>query len=239
MNTQQWPLLFLSQVGRTYKQADTDLPILKGINLAIWPGELVALVAPSGEGKSTLLHCAALLEKPDFGEVYIGSQPTVNLTDVERTAVRRTNIGFIYQFHHLLNDLTALENVMLPQLIFGLSRDEAYKRAFEVLSFLGLHHRLNHRPSELSGGEQQRVAIGRAIANRPSLILGDEATGNLDAKTAENVFALLIYLTKTLQFGALIATHNEALAAQADRRVFLREGFLYEDRHEVRDMHCE
>jgi len=230
VNQQQWPLLFLSQVGRTYKQADTNLHILKGVNLAVWPGELVALVAPSGEGKSTLLHCAALLEKPDSGEVYIATQPTVGLSDVERTAIRRTKIGFIYQFHHLLNDLSALENVMLPQLIFGLSEEEAHKRALEILSFLGLSHRLSHRPSELSGGEQQRVAIARAIANRPGLILGDEATGNLDTKTAENVFSLLVYLTKTLQFAALIATHNENLAAQADRRVFLREGLLVEER---------
>ena len=174
------PALFFSGVERRYPQREGALEILRGTDLAIWPGELVALVAPSGAGKSTLLHLAGLLERPDGGEVYIGGQPTAAMSDGERTRLRREEMGFVYQFHHLLPEFSALENVVLPQLIRGRGRKEAEARAAELLSFLGLKERLPHRPAELSGGEQQRVAIARAVANGPRLLLADEPTGNLD-----------------------------------------------------------
>ena len=167
------PALFFARVERRYPQAEGALEILRGADLAIWPGELVALVAPSGAGKSTLLHLAGLLERPDGGEVYIGVRPTAAMPDAERTRLRREEMGFVYQFHHLLPEFSALENVVMPQLIRGLGRAEAKARATELLSFLGLKERLPHRPAELSGGEQQRVAIARAVANGPRLLLAD------------------------------------------------------------------
>src|SRR5271157_947901 len=174
------PIVFLHQITRRFRQGDATLDILKGAELAIWAGQSVALVAPSGAGKSTLLHIAGLLEHPDAGEVYIDSVATSQLGDMQRTRTRRTDIGFIYQFHHLLPEFSALENVVLPQMIRGLARKEAIKRAAELLSYLGLKDRLTHRPGELSGGEQQRVAIARAVANAPRILLADEPTGNLD-----------------------------------------------------------
>ncbi len=218
------PALFLSKVERRYPQSGAPLEVLKAADLAIWPGELVALVAPSGTGKSTLLHLAGLLEHPDGGEVYIGGVATAKLKDSERTRLRRTDIGFVYQFHHLLPEFSAIENVVMPQLIRGLDKGEAEKRAIDLLSFLGLGERLRHRPGELSGGEQQRVAIARAVANAPRLLLADEPTGNLDPGTSHHVFRILLSLVRASGLAALIATHNMELAAQMDRRVTIRDG---------------
>ncbi|WP_336486318.1 ABC transporter ATP-binding protein [Methylobacterium nigriterrae] len=220
------PALFFARVERRYRQAEGALEILKGADLAIWPGELVALVAPSGAGKSTLLHVAGLLERPDGGEVYIGGQPTAAMSDGERTRLRREEMGFVYQFHHLLPEFSAQENVVMPQLIRGLSRAEAKSRAAELLTFLGLKDRLVHRPAELSGGEQQRVAIARAVANGPRLLLADEPTGNLDPHTAGHVFSILMALVRASGLAALIATHNLDLAARMDRRVTIRDGLI-------------
>jgi len=218
------PALFLSQVDRSYPQTGGSLDILKKADFAIWPGELVALVAPSGTGKSTLLHVAGLLEHPDAGEVFIGGVATAKLDDSARTRLRRTEIGFVYQFHHLLPEFSALENVVMPQLIRGLGKTEAAKRASDLLDFLGLGARLKHRPGELSGGEQQRVAIARAVANAPRLLLADEPTGNLDPVTSSHVFRTLTSLVRASGLAALIATHNLDLAAQMDRRVTIKGG---------------
>ncbi|GGC56242.1 lipoprotein-releasing system ATP-binding protein LolD [Chelatococcus reniformis] len=220
------PALFLSKIERSYAEGEGALQILRGADLAIWPGEIVGLVAPSGTGKSTLLHVAGLLEKPNGGEVYIGEQPTVGLDDDGRTRLRRTEIGFVYQSHHLLPEFSALENVVIPQMITGLNRQEAAARGSELLGFLGLGQRLTHRPAELSGGEQQRVAIARAVANAPRLLLADEPTGNLDPGTAEHVFTTLLQLVRATGLAALVATHNLTLAAQMDRRVTIRDGLI-------------
>jgi lipoprotein-releasing system ATP-binding protein len=220
------PALFLSKVVRRYPQGEGFLDVLRGADLAIWPGEIVALVAPSGTGKSTLLHVAGLLEKPDGGEVYVGGRPTAQMDDGGRTAVRRQELGFVYQFHHLLPEFSALENVVMPQIIRGLPRKEANERAAQLLSFLGLAKRLEHRPGELSGGEQQRVAIARAVANAPRLLLADEPTGNLDPQTSGHVFQTLVSLVRASRLAALIATHNMELAAKMDRRVTIRDGLV-------------
>lgn len=220
------PALFLSQIERYYPQTDGPLEVLRKADFAIWPGELVALVAPSGTGKSTLLHVAGLLESPDGGEVFVGGVPTSQLDDKGRTRLRRTEIGFVYQFHHLLPEFTALENVVLPQRIRGLGRSEAESRATELLSFLGLGERLDHLPGELSGGEQQRVAIGRAVANAPRVLLADEPTGNLDPHTSLHVFNTLVALSRASGLAALIATHNLDLAARMDRQVTIRDGMV-------------
>ena len=225
---QEAPILFLHGVERHYRQGDATLNVLTSVELAIWPGQSVALVAPSGAGKSTLLHIAGLLEHPDHGEVYIDGRATAALPDHERTRIRRNEIGFIYQSHHLLPEFTALENVLLPQMIRGLSRREANKRAIELLSYLGLGERLTHRPAELSGGEQQRVAIARAVANAPRILLADEPTGNLDVHTADHVFAALTQLVRASRLATIIATHNMELAGRMDRRVTLREGRVVE-----------
>ncbi len=224
MAQKEMPALFLSQVERFYPQSDAPLEVLRKADFALWPGEVVALVAPSGTGKSTLLHVAGLLEKPDAGEVFVGGLATTKLDDAGRTRLRRTEIGFVYQFHHLLPEFTALENVVLPQRIRGLARDVAEERAIELLTFLGLGQRLDHLPGELSGGEQQRVAIGRAVANGPRLLLADEPTGNLDPHTSQHVFGTLMALARASGLAALIATHNLELARQMDRRVTIREG---------------
>jgi lipoprotein-releasing system ATP-binding protein len=220
------PTLFLSKVERRYPQGGGFLEVLRGADLAIWPGEIVALVAPSGTGKSTLLHVAGLLEKPDGGEVFVGSQPTAGMNDQERTRIRREELGFVYQFHHLLPEFSALENVVIPQLIRGLLKVEALDRAGQILTFLGLGKRLDHRPAELSGGEQQRVAIARAVANAPRLLLADEPTGNLDPQTADRVFQTLVSIVRASKLAALIATHNMDLAARMDRRVTIRDGLV-------------
>ncbi len=222
------PILFLHDVERHYRQGDETLHVLNGVELALWPGQSVALVAPSGAGKSTLLHIAGLLEHPDRGEVYIDGRSTAILPDHERTRIRRQEIGFVYQFHRLLPEFTAIENVTLPQMIRGLARGEAKKRAAELLAYLGLGQRLNHRPAEMSGGEQQRVAIARAVANAPRILLADEPTGNLDAHTADHVFAAFEQLIRASGLATIIATHNMDLAARMDRRVTLREGRVVE-----------
>jgi lipoprotein-releasing system ATP-binding protein len=222
------PVLFLQAIERTYRQGDNLLNILRRAELAVWSGQLVALVAPSGAGKSTLLHVAGLLERQDAGEVFVNSKPTSQLSDVERTRIRRVEMGFIYQAHHLLPELSALENVMLPQMIRGLGKRDAAARAAELLSYLGLKERLTHRPAELSGGEQQRVAIARAVANAPRLLLADEPTGNLDLRTADRVFEALTQLVRASGLAAIIATHNMDLAARMDRRVTLQDGQVVE-----------
>ncbi len=222
------PVLFLWKVERRFVDAEQTLNIIKGADLAVWPGQSVALVAPSGTGKSTLLQLAGLLERPDAGEIYISGHPTMALPDKERTAIRRNELGFVYQAHHLLPEFTALENVMLPQMITGLDKDEARTRSVDLLRYLGLGERLTHRPAELSGGEQQRVAIARAVANRPRVLLADEPTGNLDPETSNRVFETLLSLVKVTGLAALIATHNLDLAARMDRRVTIRDGLVVE-----------
>lgn len=222
------PALFLYHVERHFLQGGARLDILKGADLAVWPGQSIALIAPSGSGKSTLLQLAGLLEKPDAGEVYLAGQGTAAMSDEGRTQLRRTDIGFVYQFHHLLPELSAAENVMMPQLIAGLAQKEARQRSSELLNFLGLGERLDHRPAELSGGEQQRVALARAVANAPRVLLADEPTGNLDPKTSDHVFDTLASLVRQTRLAAIIATHNLELAARMDRRVTLRDGKVVE-----------
>ncbi|MGJ0533264.1 ABC transporter ATP-binding protein [Methylocystis sp.] len=217
-------VLELRSIARHYREGEARLDILMDVNLSIYPGETVALLAPSGAGKSTLLHIAGLLERQDGGEVLIANAPTSRMSDAERTRLRRATVGFIYQFHHLLPEFSALENVALPQMINGLSGNEARLRAQQLLDYLRLGPRASHRPSELSGGEQQRVAIARAVANAPHLLLADEPTGNLDPRTAEHVFGTLLALARSTGLAALIATHNLELARQMDRRVTLRDG---------------
>ena len=218
------PTLELKSVVRTYRSDGGDLPVLRGVDMVLRAGEIVALVAPSGAGKSTLLHLAGLLEKPDGGQVLIGGRDCGALDDPGRTAIRRDSIGFVYQFHHLLGEFTALENVMLPQMIAGVARPAAAARARTLLDSFGLADRVSHLPGKLSGGEQQRVAIARALANAPRLLLADEPTGNLDVGTAGVVFGELMAVVRTHGVAALIATHNPDLAARMDRTVTLRDG---------------
>jgi lipoprotein-releasing system ATP-binding protein len=222
------PVVFLHDIKRQYVQGAATLTILDNANLAMWAGQSVALVAPSGSGKSTLLHIAGLLEHPDEGEVYMSGQATSTLSDAERTQIRRTEVGFVYQSHRLLPEFSALENVMLPQMIRGLKRKKTVARATEILAYLGLGDRITHRPAELSGGEQQRVAIARAVANAPRVLFADEPTGNLDPHTADHVFNALMQLVKATDVAMLIATHNMALAGRMDRRVSLENGRIIE-----------
>jgi lipoprotein-releasing system ATP-binding protein len=222
------PVIYLHEIKRQYRQGEATLTILDGVKLALWAGQSVALVAPSGSGKSTLLHIAGLLETPDDGEVYVAGAPTSQLSDIDRTQIRRSDIGFVYQSHRLLPEFSALENVMLPQMIRGLKRSETVKRSTEILAYLGLGDRVTHRPAELSGGEQQRVAIARAVANAPRALLADEPTGNLDPHTANHVFNALMQLVKATRVAMLIATHNMDLAARMDRRVSLVDGQVVE-----------
>ncbi len=222
------PAIYLYRIERHYLQGDDRLDILKGADLAAWPGQSVALIAPSGAGKSTLLHIAGLLEHQNAGEVFINAKATSGLSDAARTRLRRTEIGFVYQFHHLLPEFSALENVMLPQMVRGLNKRAAEQRSRELLGYLGLKDRVGHRPGELSGGEQQRVAIARAVANAPRVLLADEPTGNLDPRTSERVFAALTQLVRACGLAAIIATHNMDLAARMDRRVTLRDGRVVE-----------
>jgi lipoprotein-releasing system ATP-binding protein len=218
------PVIELKSVERHYVQGTRKLTILSGADFALRRGEMVALVAPSGAGKSTLLHTAGLLERPDAGDVILDGRACGRLSDDERTAIRRNDVGFVYQFHHLLPEFSALENIMMPQLIKGLSRAEAAIRAEQLLDYMQIGKRAHHRPSELSGGEQQRVAIARAVANAPLVLLADEPTGNLDPVTASYVFEALSALVKQSGLAALIATHNHELAGRMDRRVTLSEG---------------
>jgi lipoprotein-releasing system ATP-binding protein len=214
----------MAAVERRYRTEAGELPVLLGADLTITAGEIVALVAPSGTGKSTLLHLAGLLEKPDGGEVLIAGKAAGSLSDEARTTIRRTTIGFVYQFHHLLPEFTAAENIILPQLAAGKTRTEATERAKDLLGIFGLQARLDHRPGKLSGGEQQRVAIARALANQPRLLLADEPTGNLDVATSDRVFAELLEQVRGQGLAALIATHNPDLARRMDRVVTLRDG---------------
>ncbi|MSP01786.1 MAG: ABC transporter ATP-binding protein [Acetobacteraceae bacterium] len=221
--------LVLRDVYRTYRGEAADVRVLRGVDLTLRAGEIVALVAPSGVGKSTLLHIAGLLDRPDQGAVLVDGKDAGNLPDAARTAVRRDTIGFVYQFHHLLGEFTALENVALPQMIAGRQRREAERRAIELLGAFGLGTRLRYLPGKLSGGEQQRVAIARAMANRPRILLADEPTGNLDVETAETVFAELVARVRDVGVAALIATHNPELAARMDRTVRIRDGRIVEE----------
>lgn len=221
-------ILKLDGLSRTFKQGEREISVLNGASAAIYPGESVALVGPSGAGKSTLLHIAGLLETPTAGSVIMGGRDCSKLGDDERTRIRRSDVGFIYQFHQLLPEFSALENVVLPQMILGTPRKAANARATELLTTLGLGHRLDHRPAQLSGGEQQRTAICRALANKPKLILADEPTGNLDPKTSELVFHELIGLFKSEGVAALIATHNLELASRMDRVLRMENGQLVE-----------
>ncbi|WP_181702786.1 ABC transporter ATP-binding protein [Chthonobacter albigriseus] len=222
------PVLRLSKVMKSYKEGEGELPILTGAEFDLYQGEVVALVAPSGAGKSTLLHIAGLLEKPDSGDVILGGRACGGLDDRARTAIRRTDIGFVYQFHHLLPEFTAIENLVVPQMIAGLNRKDAIERGMQLLSYMKLEPRAEHLPSELSGGERQRVAIARAVANAPRVLLADEPTGNLDPHTANYVFDALAALVRATGLSAVIATHNHDLAARMDRRITLEEGLVVE-----------
>ncbi|HAD87934.1 MAG TPA: ABC transporter [Rhodospirillaceae bacterium] len=221
------PSLALRGVRRTFRQGRSELEILKGIDLTVRPGEVVALVGPSGAGKSTMLHIAGLLESPDSGTIEICGQDCSSMGDEQRTLMRRYNLGFVYQHHHLLPEFSALENVIVPQIIAGIPHKDAKDRAREILSWMGLSDRLTHRPARLSGGEQQRVAIARALSTAPKVMLADEPTGNLDPHTAEEVFTILLRLARGAGLAALIATHNPALAARMDRTLRLTDGFLF------------
>ncbi len=223
------PVLALEKIGKSYRRGRAEVVhVLRGATLVVPAGQLCALVAPSGAGKSTLLHIAGLLDAPDAGTVRIAGQDMTLLSDAERTVARRKKLGFVYQFHHLLPEFTALENVVLPQLFNGIALREARARAETLLTQVGLAERLQHRPAELSGGEQQRVALCRALANAPALLLADEPTGNLDPATAEQVIAVLIRLVRETGLATVIATHNIELARRMDRVVRLSNGRIVE-----------
>ncbi|MGB7654650.1 MAG: ABC transporter ATP-binding protein [Novosphingobium sp.] len=220
------PVISLTGLTRSFQQGGETIEVLRGVNLAVAPGEIVALLGPSGSGKSTLLQAVGLLEGGFGGKIEIAGCDASHLSGDDRTTLRREAVGFVYQFHHLLPDFSALENVVLPQLLLGTSRPDANARASELLGALGLSERLTHRPSQLSGGEQQRVAVARALANKPVLVLADEPTGNLDEHTADKVLGEFLHLVRTAGSAALVATHNERLAAKMDRVVRLHEGVL-------------
>jgi lipoprotein-releasing system ATP-binding protein len=220
--------LRLDRVTRIYKQAGRELVVFRDVSLTLKPGEIVALVGQSGAGKSSLLHIAGLLEEPTSGEVFISGQPASHLPERTRTELRREALGFVYQFHHLLPEFSALENVGMPRRIAGDSAQDAAKEAKRLLTLVGLAERLDHRPAQLSGGEQQRVAIARALANSPRVLLADEPTGNLDPRTADGVFDMLIKLVRDEHLSALIATHNYALSDKMDRTLQLEKGALIE-----------
>ncbi|PHS36681.1 MAG: ABC transporter [Robiginitomaculum sp.] len=220
------PILSIRNLHRSFKSGDSVLNVLAGADLDIYPGEMVGLVGPSGSGKSTLLHAAGLLEKPNAGEVYINGKECLSLSDNKRTAIRRNQIGVVYQFHHLLREFTALDNVALPQMIAGKSQSAARKEAERLLGVMGLAERMHHQPSQMSGGEQQRVAIARAIANKPKILLADEPTGNLDPNTSGNVFQSLFDMTRLEGVSALVATHNMNLVPYMDRVLTVKDGVV-------------
>ncbi len=222
------PALQLATVVKTFRQGGRELPILQGVELTLRPGEMVALLGPSGSGKSTLLQICGLLDRPDGGVIRLAGEEAQHLGDGERTRLRREHIGFVYQYHHLLPEFSALENLVVPQMIAGLSKHEARARGRELLELVGLGARLDHRPARLSGGEQQRVAIARALVNAPKLLLADEPTGNLDPHTSDTVFELLVRLVRGAGLAVLLATHNYELASRMDRIVRLEEGVLVE-----------
>lgn len=223
-------VLELINVERTFHQAGEKLHVLRGCSLQICAGELVALIGPSGSGKSTLLHTAGLLERPDAGAIFVADRDASRMDDTARTALRRQAIGFVYQFHHLLPEFSALENIMLPQMLAGVDREAAKKRAMELLRLVELTPRADHRPARLSGGEQQRVALARALANRPKILIADEPTGNLDPQTAEHIFAVLQDLVYTQNLALLMATHNHDLAQRMGRVVEIIDGNLVDHR---------
>jgi len=222
-------VLRLERLERSYTQGNRRIDVLRRTSASFYPGETVALLGPSGAGKSTLLHIAGLLERTDKGSVVINGLDCGSLSDKEQTRIRRMEVGFVYQFHHLLPEFSALENVVLPQLILGLTRDQAETRGKELLKSLSLEERWDHRPAQLSGGEQQRVAIARAVANDPKVLLADEPTGNLDPPTAERVFEQLLKLVRQSGVAAVVATHNLDLAARMDRTLHLMDGVLIEE----------
>lgn len=226
------PVLHLDGVSKSYRQGTRSVEVLAEAELIVRPGELVALVGPSGSGKSTLLHIAGLLERPDSGTVTLAGLDCTRMADRERTRLRRQVLGFVYQYHHLLAEFSALENVMLPQLINGLGRGKAAYRTEDLLGMVGLEERLTHRPGQLSGGEQQRVAVARALANAPKILVADEPTGNLDPHTSEHVFEILRKLVKQAGLAALVATHNLDLARRMDRMLYLDEGRIRTDSQE-------
>lgn len=219
-------VLQLSSVVRTYRTGALEVDVLKGVDLSLHRGELVGLVGPSGSGKSTLLHTAGLLEKPDEGDVFLDGENCLKLNDRQRTLMRRTRLGFVYQFHHLLPEFTAVDNVAAPLYLSGVKKTEARERAEDLLERMGLSHRLKHQPMEMSGGEQQRVAIARALANRPKVLIADEPTGNLDTHTTGSVFQQLIEIGRNEGLAMLIATHNLALTKYMDRVLTLEDGKL-------------
>ena len=229
MDSKTSPVLRLERLERGYTQGNRRIDVLKGASASFLPGETVALLGPSGAGKSTLLHIAGLLERADAGQVLINGVDCGQLSDNDQTRMRRMEVGFVYQFHHLLPEFSALENVMLPQLILGVGHKDAEARAKDLLGTLGLAERWDHRPAQLSGGEQQRVAIARAVANGPKLLLADEPTGNLDPPTAERVFEQLLKLVRQSGVAAVVATHNLDLAARMDRTLRLMDGLLVEE----------
>ncbi|MFL2687580.1 MAG: ABC transporter ATP-binding protein [Alphaproteobacteria bacterium] len=222
------PAIHLDVIQRSYKQPENTLEVLRGLTLSVEPGEAVSLIGYSGSGKSTLLHIAGLLERPDGGDVVLSGQTCTGLSDNERTILRRQHIGFVYQYHHLMPEFSALENVMLPQMMAGVRKSIARDKAASLLDSVGLTERYKHRPAKLSGGEQQRVAVARALANDPRLLLADEPTGNLDSETAEHVFALLQKLITESNLAALIATHNLDLAKRLNRHLLLEQGVAVE-----------
>jgi len=231
MNNNQSPpitVLAAEGVGRQFKQMDQIITVIRDTSFSIAQGEIVGLLGPSGSGKSTLLHLCGLLEKPDQGSIQILGRSVNELNDNQRSLFRQNHLGFVYQYHHLLKDFSALENVMIPQLIAGYSKREARKKAADLLSQVNLSHRLHHRPGKLSGGEQQRVAIARALVNSPQILLADEPTGNLDTKTTEEVFLLLKTLAKAMNLSAIIATHNLELAKRMDRIMRVEDGVIHQ-----------
>ena len=220
------PILSVRGLVRSYQSGGGVLEVLRGADIDVFPGEMVGLIGPSGSGKSTLLHAAGLLERPNAGTVYINGRECLKLPDVQRTEIRRQSVGVVYQFHHLLKEFTALENVVLPQMIAGRSRKVAESEARRLLDIMGLTPRLEHKPSQMSGGEQQRVAIARAISNNPQMLLADEPTGNLDPATSNRVFGSLHELTRREGVAALIATHNMELMSYMDRVLTVRNGLV-------------
>ncbi len=220
------PILSVRNLHRSYKSGGGVLKVLNGADIDIFPGEMVGLIGPSGSGKSTLLHAAGLLEKPNAGSVFINGKESLKLPDDERTSIRRRSIGMVYQFHHLLKEFTALDNVIIPQLIAGRPRRKAEIEATRLLTQMGLAERMTHRPSQMSGGEQQRVAIARAIANNPQILLADEPTGNLDPATSASVFQSLMNLVRQENVAALIATHNMELTRHMDRVLTVKDGLI-------------
>ena len=221
--------IYINDLYKSYKLGNKNIDVLKSINLKVSDGEIVALMGPSGSGKSTLLHLIGILDQPDIGEINLFGNFIKNMNDKQKTQFRLSNIGFVYQFHNLMLDFTALENTMMPQLISGVSRSDSRLESIRILENLGLKNRLNHKPTEMSGGEQQRCAFARAVINKPKLLIADEPTGNLDQKTAEIVFKTIKEIIHETKLTAIIATHSEYISKQVDRVIKLKNGSIYEE----------